>query len=166
MRKINFTTLLLFLVINGFCQDQFWRYENEQTVQKLKTQRLTIPQKYQTLSLSFDQYKTFLKQAPKEFTIPVKKGLEISIPYPDGTFKKFRIMETRIMEAGLASQFPEIKTYVGQGIDDPTAIIRIDHTYQGFHAYVLSPQGFVFIDPYQKANKNLYVSYFSKDYRN
>jgi Metallo-peptidase family M12B Reprolysin-like len=166
MQKIIFTALLLFLVINGFCQNQFWRFENEQTVQKLKTQRLTIPQKYQTLSLPFDQYKTFLGQAHKEFSIPVKNGLEISIPYPDRTYKKFRIVETSIMEAGLASQFPDIKTYVGQGIDDPTAIIRIDHTYLGFHAYVLSPHGFVFIDPYQKANKNLYISYFSKDYRN
>jgi Developmentally Regulated MAPK Interacting Protein. len=166
MGKTLLTILLLICVIDGICQEQFWKYENEQTVQKLRTQRLTLPQKYQTISLLFDQYSSFLSKAPKEFSTPVRNGLEISIPYPDKTFRKFRIVETSVMEEGLARQFPGIKTFIGRGVDDPTATIRIDHTYQGFHAYIISVNGAVFIDPYQKANKDLYISYFSKDYRN
>ena len=65
-----------------------------------------------------------------------------------------------MMEDGLAAQFPEIKTYIGQGIDEPASSVRIDFTYQGFHAYVISPEGTLFIDPYQKANNNLYITYF------
>jgi len=166
MGKTLLTTLLLFLFSNVFSQDKFWKYENEQAVSKLQTQRVTRPQKYQTVSLAFSEYTTFLAKAPKESSAPVKQGLIISLPYPDQTFKKFRIVETHIMEDGLARQFPGIKTYIGQGVDEPGAIVRVDHTYQGFHAYVLSPEGFVFIDPYEKSNQNLYISYFSKDYRN
>ncbi|MEP6616622.1 MAG: reprolysin-like metallopeptidase [Ginsengibacter sp.] len=166
MGKTLLTALCFLLIINGFSQDQFWKYENEQSAQKLKTQRLTLPQKYETLSLSFDQYTRFLANAPKEFSTSLKNGLEISIPYPDKKFRKFRIVETKIMEDGIASQYPGIKTFVGKGTDDPTASIYIDQTYQGFHAYIRSPKDIIFIDPYQKANKSLYISYYSKDYRN
>ena len=166
MGKTLLTTLLLFMFSNVFSQDKFWKYENEQSAFKLRTQRIIVPQKYQTLSLAFNEYTAFLSKAPKEFSAPIKQGLEISIPYPDKTFKKFRLVQTHIMEDGLARQFPGIKTYVGQGIDDPAAVIRVDHTYQGFHAYIIAPEGFVFIDPYEKDNENFYISYFSKDYRN
>ena len=160
--------ILLSVTITEFCfaQQRFWKFENEQSVLKRNTARLIIPKIYRTLSLSFDEYKAWLNTAPVESLSNFEKGLEISIPYPDNTFKKFRIVETKLMEDALASQFPQIKTYVGQGIDDPTAIVRIDYTTLGFHAYVLSAGGALFIDPYQQANNNLYITYFSKDYVN
>ncbi|MBA2250846.1 MAG: T9SS type A sorting domain-containing protein [Chitinophagaceae bacterium] len=166
MKKLLLPAFLLCFTLGSFAQNTFWKFEDEFSVRKLNTQRTLVPQRYQTASLPFDQYKAFLQTAPKEFSGSINKGLEISLPYPDKTFQKFRIVETKMMEDGLAAQFPGIRTFVGQGIDDPTSTIRIDFTYQGFHAYVLSRDGFVFIDPYQKANNDLYVSYFSKDYTN
>jgi len=166
MRRTFLFTLSLFLT--GFCvaQKKFWKFETEQTVPKLNTPQLVIPKIYRTFSLPFDQYKTVLRTAPKEFETSIDNGLEIELPYPDNSFKKFKIVETRMMADGLATQFPEIKTYIGQGIDEPTATVRIDYTYQGFHACVISPEGALFIDPYQKANTNLYITYFAKDYEN
>ncbi|MEO6456399.1 MAG: reprolysin-like metallopeptidase [Ginsengibacter sp.] len=160
--------LILFLKIAALslAQEKFWKFESEQSVLKRNTPQIIIPQAYRTLSLSFDQYKAYLNSAPVESLPNLENGLEISLPYPDNSFKKFRISETKIMEDALASQFPEIKTYVGQGIDDPTASVRIDCTTQGFHAYVSSSAGSLFIDPSQRANNNLYITYFSKDYIN
>ncbi|MEO6327743.1 MAG: zinc-dependent metalloprotease family protein [Ginsengibacter sp.] len=160
--------LILLFAITAFCfaQEKFWKFENEQSVSKRNTPQLIIPKIYRTLSLSFDQYKDYLNTAPVESSYNLKEGLEISLPYPDNSFKKFRIAETKIMEDALATEFPQIKTFTGQGIDDPTATVRIDYTTLGFHAYVLSPSGALFIDPYQKANNNLYITYFSKDYVN
>jgi hypothetical protein len=60
----------------------------------------------------------------------------ISLPAPGGGMQRFAILESSIMEAGLAAAHPEIKTYAGVGIDDPTARLRADTTPLGFHASV------------------------------
>ncbi|MCP9751782.1 zinc-dependent metalloprotease family protein [Ferruginibacter sp. HRS2-29] len=160
--------LLLFVLLcsslNLAAQNRQWVFVNENDADKLNTARVLIPQNYKTLLLDFEGYKSYLSAAPKEFA-SVSSGMVIEIPYPDNTFQRFNIKETKLMEDGLAEQLPGIKTFVGYGIDDPYATIRLDYTYQGFHAFVRSPNGNVFIDPYQKSNTGLYVSYFSKDYR-
>ena len=70
------------------------------------------------------------------------------------------------MEAGLAARFPGIKTYAGQGIDDPTATIKIDFTELGFHAMVLSDiNGDIFIDPYRQLDTRNYIVYYKKDFK-
>lgn len=166
MKKPLLLTLSLLTVVICLSQEKFWKFENEQSVLRLKksTPLWVSPEKYRTLSLPFDQYKTFLNTAPAESLSNLKNGLQVSLPYPDNSFKKFSVVETKLMEDALAARFPEIKTYIGQGIDDPAATVRIDYTPQGFHAMVQSPAGALFIDPYQKENNNLYVSYLSKDY--
>ena len=60
----------------------------------------------------------------------------ISLPAPGGGMQRFAIKESPIMEDGLAAAHPEIKTYAGVGIDDPTATLRADTTPLGFHASV------------------------------
>jgi hypothetical protein len=166
MRKSFLVVLSFFFVALGFSQEKYWKFEVEQSTPRVNSPRLVTPKFYRTVFLSFDQYKIYLQTAPKEFETSVKNGLQISLPYPDNSFKKFRIVETKMMEDPLAAEFPGIKTYLGQGIDEPTASVRIDYTYQGFHAFVISPNGNLFIDPYQKANTKLYLTYFSKDYQN
>jgi hypothetical protein len=160
--------LSLFVAVTACCiaQEKFWKSETDPSLLKRNTPRLIVPQKFRTVSLSFDAYKSYLNTAPVESLGNIKDGLEISLPYPDNSFKKFKIVESKMMEDALAAAFPQIKTYTGQGIDDPTATVWIDYTSQGFHAFVLSPAGSFFIDPYQETNNTLYISYFSKDYIN
>src|SRR5690606_40429516 len=70
-----------------------------------------------------------------------------------------------IQEPGLEARFPEIKTFSGQGIDDPTATIRFDfNPYFGFRAQILSPvTGRIYIDPYANKNIDYVISYYHKD---
>ena len=71
----------------------------------------------------------------------------IDLPMPDGSMASFSIVESPIMEAGLAEQYPDIKTYKVYGIDDPIASGRVDINSQGFHAMLQTSQGRIFLDP-------------------
>ncbi|MEI7658321.1 MAG: reprolysin-like metallopeptidase [Phycisphaerae bacterium] len=107
-----------------------------------------------------------LAKVPMEvFPFPKDEGILFSLPHPDGGFTRFRLVESPVMEPGLAARFPDIKTYRGQGVDDPAANVRLDITPQGFHAMVLTPQGDYFIDPYSKGDVNHYAVYRKRDLR-
>jgi Metallo-peptidase family M12 len=90
---------------------------------------------------------------------------EVLLPAPDGSFQRFRLEDAPVMEAGLAAAHPEIRTYSGRGVDDPAATVRADLTPLGFHASVRSPRGQWYVDPYYRAERSLYASYFGRDLR-
>src|SRR4051812_39722124 len=87
----------------------------------------------------------------------------ISLPAPGGGMQRFAIKESPIMEDGLAAAHPEIKTYAGVGLDDPTATLRADTTPLGFHASVRAARGAWYIDPYYHLDTSVYVSYYARD---
>ncbi len=106
-----------------------------------------------------------LGRAPRSLTAgPPGADAVLELPMPDGTFARFRIVESPVMAPDLASKFPGIGTYAGLGLDDPYATIRLDWTRHGFHAQVLSPRGSVYVDPYWRGDDEHYVSYFRRDY--
>jgi hypothetical protein len=104
-----------------------------------------------------------LAGAPLEFTAAADNPLEFALPAPDGTLDRFAVVESPIMEPGLAERFPDIKTYRGQGIDDPAATMRFSVTPLGFHAQVRSPEGSWYIDPYFHLETGVYISYSRDD---
>ena len=123
------------------------------------------PQKYKVLKLDVASIKSFLNKTPLEFTIAAK-GISsfLELPLPDGTFEEFVIVESPMMEAALAQKFPEIKTYSGYSLKNPSTTVRLDFTQKGFHAMVLSPEGTFFIDPYSTTTIEYYISYDKKDF--
>lgn len=83
----------------------------------------------------------------------------ISFPNAKGELNRFRIFEASIMEAELQAQFPEIRSYAGQGIDNPTEIVRFSITPKGLHAMFLgTDEGTQFIDPFSTEG-NIYTVY-------
>ena len=114
--------------------------------------RVIIPEKYKSLVLDIRGMQDFLKTLPAENQLAGRKaeGL-LNCLCRNGGRAAYRIWESPVMEPGLAARFPGIKTYTGQGIDDPTATIKIDFTELGFHAMVLSDiNDDIFIDPYRQ----------------
>ncbi|MBL7783707.1 MAG: hypothetical protein JNM22_20900, partial [Saprospiraceae bacterium] len=131
----------------------------------LRGQRQIVPTNYRTLTLDVDMMKSLLDQAPMEVLSSVQTdAVTVELPMPNGTMQHFRVVEYSMMEAPLAAQFPEIKTYNGMGVEDPAAQVRLDFTQFGFHAMVLSPNGAVFIDPYSQQTTTKYISYYKRNF--
>lgn len=166
-----YITLFLFVILflfDGFINAQNFFYWNEISQVNVQTsgERVITPEKFKVFTLNIPEIKSILNTAPQEKNVQVKiSNVVLSLPLPDGGFGRFKIVESPIMEKGLADKFTEIKTYLGQGIDDPYATVRFDLTPLGFHAMIMTASDMIFIDPYAKGDTYYYISYYKKDYK-
>ena len=165
-----FQLVIAFTVLFSTCVSlnaQSQSYWNEISLSDVHTsgERVIIPEKFRVLTLNISEIKNVLISAPQEKDIPSKNSnIILYLPLPNGGFGRFRIVESPIMEKGLADKYPEIKTYAGQGIDDPYASVRLDLTPQGFHAMVMTVSDMIFIDPYAKGDTYNYISVHLRTY--
>jgi hypothetical protein len=127
-------------------------------------ERVITPQAYRTLSLDQEGLRSFLSQAPLEGTVEAVNRPIIELPLPEGGFGRFAFVESPVMAPELGAQYPEIRTYAGYGLDDPSATTRFDLVPQGFHALVLSANGSFCIDPFQRGDVSHYQSYYRRDH--
>jgi hypothetical protein len=95
-----------------------------------------------SFNLDIDLLKQQLKAAPLESTAQAQAApLEIQLPNPNGTFSRYAVVETMCMAPELAAKYPDIKTYQGVSLADPTATITFDTNPSGFYAQVLTSSG-------------------------
>ncbi len=122
------------------------------------------PTTYQGVIVNLENMRSVLAGAPMEDTEEARTNpIIVSLPRPDGSIATFSVVESPVMHPDLAAQFPDVKTYMGQGIDEPEATIRFDVTPLGFHSQVLSPTGAWYIDPFFEHNTVVYSSYYKRD---
>jgi len=87
----------------------------------------------------------------------------ISFPSSDGKINQYRVFEASIMDSELQAQFPNIKSYAGQGIDNPSETVRFSITPKGLNVMFLgTSKGTQFIDPYSNQG-NIYTVYAKKN---
>jgi hypothetical protein len=130
------------------------------------SQPLFIPPAHKTFRLDEDRLRKVLATAPSAKKIAAgKSSVVISMPNAKGTLEHFKIVESPVMSVALAARYPQLHSYIGQGIEDPAAAIRFDITPKGFHGMILSGTGkTVYINPADKG-KGLYIV-FNKDNNN
>jgi trimeric autotransporter adhesin len=121
-------------------------------------------QRFRALTLDRSSLMGAVSAAPMERSAAARSSpLVVSLPHPDGGFQRFTLVDSPVMEAGLAAKHPGIKTYAGRGIDDPSASLRLSITPLGLHASVRAPTGGWYIDPYYHLDQSLYASYYTRD---
>ena len=154
-------------IYNCTAQNYFFGDIPEISLKVASNQRAIIPARYRTLQLNKSGLLNFLTTVPSEKSSLIRIGKPvIEIPLPSGGTAKFYIWESSTMEEGLSAKFSGIRTFTGQGIDDPTANIKLDFTPAGFHAMIISSLGgAVFIDPYARGNTDIYISYKKTDFK-
>lgn len=125
-----------------------------------RTNQVIAPSSYRGLHLDIQELEQLLSDAPQaDVVAPRNSQKTIAIPMPDGTTEHFSFSESSVMAPSLQNRYPFIRTYVGQGIENPTSILRFDLTQKGFHGMILSAKGSVYIDPLSLTDTEFYMSY-------
>ena len=128
-----------------------------ETVSKTKVFRNTVPQEFKLFTLNPVELNSLLATAPQRFTTPSNAIIEF--PTNNGEIQKFRVYEASVLDALLQAQYPNIRSYTAQGIDDPSAIARFSYSDSGLNVMISSANyGTIYIDPYTK-DLNQYISY-------
>jgi hypothetical protein len=166
--RIRFTTLCAALCIifntNGTLNSQSLTWQNTSAERYSGESPWLTPEAAYSFGLNFDNWKSTLAASPSEDS--QEKGLIISLPSPTGEPVAFEIFAYDLLPTELQKKFPEIRTWWGKGIDNPMALLRLDHGTKGFHAQILEPSGSWYIDPAFKNNTEVHYSYFRKDLPN
>ncbi|MCA8832562.1 reprolysin-like metallopeptidase [Hymenobacter pini] len=102
---------------------------------------------FRAVNVQLDVVRTVLGTAPAEGTAARLSATVISLPLPDGTSQRFRVVQVPVMAPELAAKYPNIRTYAAQGIDDPTATASLEISPEGLYAQILSASATVYIDP-------------------
>ena len=88
--------------------------------------------------------------------------IEVELPLPEGGFETFSVYAATVMSAELAAKFPDIRTFAGVSIRNPSTKLRLDHTPAGLHAQVLGLDIRWHIDPLSSSSNTRYRSYNAK----
>ncbi|MCX6323684.1 MAG: M12 family metallo-peptidase [Sphingobacteriales bacterium] len=163
--RLLFISFFSAISFSSIAQNKFWTASTDAEATNTNLKRVTIPKHYLTFKLDTTALLDALRQAPEEFSTAARLNpLVISLPMPNGEQKHFSITSYSMMEPALANEFPDIRTYSGQGIEDPTATLKMDWTSFGLHVMILSPTSeSVWIDPFARGEKEYYISYYKKD---
>jgi hypothetical protein len=159
--------LLLFLLFITVTHSQnkqdIWTKisKNEALVGK-KVIRKTEPNASVYYQLNIEQLKNVLGFASKSSLLNKNQSQIVQFPNSDGSLDAFEVQESSTLEATFQEKHPEIRTYIGKNIKNPSSIISFSITPQGLHAMTLSSnKGAQFIDPYTK--NNAYIVYNKGD---
>ncbi len=128
----------------------------------LKVNNKLSPSKFEVYQLNINLLKNKLKSVAKRNEISSNKGVVLTFPNEDGVLEKFEVLESSIMEENLQKKFPNIRSYIGKSIQNPSSIVRFSIGTSGLHAMFLSnSKNTIYIDPYI-SNEPSYLVYSSK----
>lgn len=165
------TVLVCLNVLNTNGQENkvFWETANQ--VQNAINQTDNQEQSFdgiencQILQLNEKNLQSHLKKAPnRENAIALKnqEDIIIEMPMPEGGTKSFKMAENAVLSEELAKKFPGVNSYVGVGVEDPTASLRLAISNEGIKAVIFSNNHkTVFVTDYDEKN---YIAYYKNDF--
>ncbi len=160
----KFITIFCFLSLGCLIKihaQNFWKLTNENDLAARSDLFLNNykPLKFVSFQLNEAAFRDQLKSAPSEKTISAGKStFIISVPVSSGDIERFRIVEASVMEPALAAKHPDLKSYAGQGVDDPSSTIRFSMTPVGFRAMIRSgKRNAIYINPVEKSSHTYIV---------
>lgn len=155
--------IFVFVFIFSFCgfsqkQESFWSSVDENTLSKNQLlERSSSPSVHKIYNLNVEALRNTLSDAPERET-QIRSNVVINFPNSHGDFESFEIYEASNMAPELQAQFPEIRSYIGKSLTNPTSILRFSVSPQkGLSSMLLNEGKTVFIEPYTSDRNNYIV---------
>ncbi|RTY86605.1 reprolysin-like metallopeptidase [Flavobacterium sp. GT3R68] len=121
-----------------------------------------LPQK-NTFDLDLPEMKKMLGKSPNRETFNTTSNTIITLPNGEGKMESFKVYENTVMAPELAAKYPDIKSYVAVGVDNPNARAYFSCSALGFKSMALYPnKETVFIEPVSSDNAT-YTVYKKSD---
>jgi hypothetical protein len=118
---------------------------------------------HRTVWIDYDRFFDMLLAAPAEEEANDNNRLSISLPLPYDETHEFAMHRVQVMAPELAEKYPQIRTYEGRSISDPTTSIRLDFGENGAHYMVIKSGEQIYLEPVTKGDRAFYIIYNKKD---
>jgi chitodextrinase len=142
---------LLVITSFSFAQQKgsFWKTTAKSDITVAQSS-LKLPQK-NLLDLDVNALKAALSNSPQRSATSRTSNVILSLPNADGQMESFKVFENSNLDPALAARYPEIKSYIGYGVDNPTLTAYFSVSPLGFKSMVLgADRSAVFIEPYSQ----------------
>ena len=159
--KFIFFISFIFIAFKGNAQSFFNKIDESRIAQRSNDKRTIIPDKYDVYRLDVQGIKKYLTGAPLEFQS--EQGIVLEVPLADGRLLSFKVVESPVMEAGIATRYPSIRSYKAY-TEEGLYVMHFVLSPKGFYASILTPDGEVYIDPYSENNTEDYIVYYIRDH--
>ncbi len=157
--------LLIGMLASGisFAQtDRIWSENSGKNTSEIFENKSTLrnPKVY---TLDINGLKNVLARAPKRIAPGEKSEIIISFPNSEGQMESFKVRENSNFDPQLAAKYPDIKSYVGEGLGDSNTTVYFSISPLGLSSMeIYGDKSAVFIEPYSK-DLSTYVVYKKSD---
>lgn len=149
-----------FAIFTAYAQTPIW-----ESVSKRQGEKLFIgaeyPENHTLYTLNTESLDTAISQATDRFSS--YSPATISLPTGKKELQQFRVFSASNFSPELQSKYPEIRSYIAQGIDDPSALARFSISPYGFYGVISSGKFSTIIIEQLPQHPSQYIIYNQKD---
>lgn len=134
--------LLVFFCVLTFGQTKINTWTEINSVKGIEPERIikpALPKEFKIFEFNYNEFIKDLVNVPQRDNFNGVSNVIISLPNPNGEIEQYRILEASSFEPELQAQFPEIRSFAGQGVKNPGNILRFSISpYNGISATIRS----------------------------
>ncbi|CAM3573671.1 zinc-dependent metalloprotease [Flavobacterium gelidilacus] len=154
MKKLLLFTFSILISSSFYAQTTTsWKTASKKDVTKVNknVERQSFPQEFKLFQTNVQTLKQLLQSSPDRF-VAKKSSTIISLPNIDGNMERYEFFEASNFDSDLQAQYPDIRSYVGIGIDDKYAQVRLSVDPKGIQAMV-----------FRAGKRNEFIEQYSAD---
>lgn len=149
MKKLLMSVALLAIVSLSFAasEETIWKNTEKKSSAVVVANKTQLTN-FRLFELNISTLKDLLVTAPVRSS-SARSNVIVSFPDGDGAMQRFSVYESSNMDPALAARYPDIKSYYGKGVDDPSAVIYFSVSPLGLQTMQINAdKPAIFIEPY------------------
>jgi len=154
---------LFVISLSTVYSQSYWKNADINSTNRKTNPNLVLPTEFELFLLDTKQFRKVLKAVPKKGDADISNGHIIYLPTSKGEVKSYRVLETPVFDEELSKKYPSIKSFTGQGVDDPSEIVKFSMSQLGFKCMHISVDSeYEYTESYAE-EEGYYLVYQRKD---